>query len=554
MMRAVSGGVEALKAEGHAAFRRGDGVAARKAYEAALAIREDGEALEGLARARYLDIDYKASIAAHERAYAAYRRENNALGAARAARMLAWSHANLYGDWAVHNGWLARAQTVLEAAGQESLEHGWVELLKGNSDPDVNQRHKHLQKALDLGRRFGSADLEFEALGQLGLGLVFEGQAGAGMPLIDEALAAVCAGEVEDLFVVEGVVCGMFWACERTHDVARAEQWIRVAQDVAARRGVAAVGAFCRAHYGSILTAAGRWSEAEAELTEAARLFERGYVAMRSDVMVRLADLRVRQGRFEEAEQLLVGLDQHPDARRPLAALYLARGETVLALDLIERALTSPELGATGGPFLALAVDAHLASGALEAAEHAAERLTNLAEQCPSDFLRALAALAHGKLCVATGRGDARSCLQTAVDQFARAQMPVEVARARLELARAVGTDRLEVAIAEAKAALAAFERLSATRDADAAAAVLRSLGASGRTGPKQRATLTRREAEVLSLLSHGLSNPQIGDRLFISGKTVEHHVGRILSKLGLRNRTEAAAYATRSAGEKISV
>jgi len=67
---------------------------------------------------------------------------------------------------------------------------------------------------------------------------------------------------------------------------------------------------------------------------------------------------------------------------------------------------------------------------------------------------------------------------------------------------------------------------------------------------PKGAGTLTKREAEILQLLAAGLSNPEIAERLFITRKTVETHVGNLLAKLGLRNRAEAAAFVTR---QKIS-
>ena len=91
-------------AEGRDAFDRGDAAASRAAFEAALAREESGEALEGLARALYLAVDYPGSIEAHERAFAAYRDEHDALGAAigvllcrrpRHARPSAWLTAGI---------------------------------------------------------------------------------------------------------------------------------------------------------------------------------------------------------------------------------------------------------------------------------------------------------------------------------------------------------------------------------------------------------------------------------------------------------------------------
>ncbi|MGH3462724.1 MAG: LuxR C-terminal-related transcriptional regulator [Kribbellaceae bacterium] len=534
-------------AEGRAALRTGDAARARRAFERALADEPSGPAWEGMAGASYLELAFPRAVEEWESAYAAYRAAGDLVGAVRAARTLGYLYGTAIGDGAVSGGWIARAKTML-ASTETSNEAGWIALTDGMFTGDRVRREERFRTALKVARRYGDTELELATLAYLGANLVHADRTEEGMVLLDEALAAVAGGEVDDFFVLEEIFCQLFSACERAHDVTRADQWIRIGDALAQRRNLPAVSAYCRTHYGGILTAAGRWPEADAALTEAVRLWGLGRRMLRSGALVRLAELRVRQGRLEEAGQLLAGLHVDADTARPLAALHLANGDTALALDALERALQGIPPGSTAAaPLLALMVDVHLAAGDTAQAETAVEALEACAAGRTDHYLRGVAALARGRLCLASGSGDARGCLHQALDGFARAQLPMEAARSRLELAAALVTERPEVALTEARAALDGFERLQAARHVDAAAALLRSLGVRVSAGPAPGA-LTKREAEVLDLLGHGLSNPEISERLFISRKTVEHHVGNVLSKLGLRSRAEAAAYAVRSA------
>ena len=113
------------------------------------------------------------------------------------------------------------------------------------------------------------------------------------------------------------------------------------------------------------------------------------------------------------------------------------------------------------------------------------------------------------------------------------------------------------------------YEKAMALLDGDADAvaeglAILERIGAEGvatvmrrRLGMKRRrgrararlsndGGLTTRQKEVLDLMSVGLTNAQIGERLGISAKTVDHHVSAVLASLGATTRTEAAAAALR--------
>jgi DNA-binding CsgD family transcriptional regulator len=548
MIISVTATASDLIADGQAALRKGDAAAARASFQAALSVGPNSTALEGLGFAAYLAMDFDEAIALWQQSYAGYRADGNGLGAVRVARMLGYIYGIVVGEWAIGSGWIARAQHLLGGAA-DSSERGWVALTLGMFERDRSTKHRRFEEALEVASATHDNDLAFAAMAYLGASLVHADKVEEGMMRLDESLAAVAGGEVGDLFVIEEIFCQMFAACERAHDVVRAEQWLRVGEAVAAQRNLPAVVAYCHTHFGGVMTAAGRWPEAEAALTDAIRLWALGRRTLKSGALARLADLRIRQGRLEEAEQLLTDLSHDEECARPLAMLLLAQGQIQRSREILERTLAKLDPTSTSAvPLLALLVDVHLAAGALEDAGQVVATLEACAANHDAPYLTAARASARGRLAAASGEPTARAWLQVAIDEFTAAQLPLESARSQLALAEVLADDVPDVAKAEAKAALDCFVRLQAARDIDAAAAVLRSLGlrvAPGRAAGKS--ALTSREAEVLDLLGHGMSNPEIAERLFISRKTVEHHVAHVLSKLGLRTRAEAAAYAVRT-------
>ena len=99
--------------------------------------------------------------------------------------------------------------------------------------------------------------------------------------------------------------------------------------------------------------------------------------------------------------------------------------------------------------------------------------------------------------------------------------------------------------------AMTAYERLAAPRRAVRASSRLRSVGLRlGRRGPQRRPSsgwesLTASERDVAELVAAGLTNREIGERLFVSPRTVESHIGHMFVKLGQTSRAGLAAEVT---------
>ncbi|MGH8912917.1 MAG: LuxR C-terminal-related transcriptional regulator, partial [Acidimicrobiia bacterium] len=405
------------------------------------------------------------------------------------------------------------------------------------------------EQALQLARLHGDVELEIRALARSGMALALSGRTIEGMARLDEAMTAAAAGETEQPEVFAETCCDMVAACEATLDGRRLDQWGQVAERFLRLRPHPPLIAFCGACCGSVLAARGDLAAAEHWLTWAIEKLENGGHGARCvDPKAKLAEIRVGQGRFEEAERLLDGIEGRPEATRALVALCVARGQNAVASSTLHRRLAKVGADSPAAiPILALLVPIQVDRGDLRGARASTDRMANLAATFSGEQQRAEAEVARGRLALATGDDDmAVADFVTASERYEQARMPIEAARARILLATALSRTDPETALAEARPAVKRLDEVGLVAEADRGDALVRTLGGRGRVGSKTGEVLTRREHEVLGLVAEGLTNAGIAERLFISEKTAGNHVSNVLTKLNLRTRTEAAAYAHR--------
>jgi DNA-binding NarL/FixJ family response regulator len=497
----------------------------------------------------YVDDRLDEARALWETAFVALRDAGRFAAAARVASLLGELHWGGLGNRSVARGWLERARGLLEQAGP-CVERGYWELALlacDRDDPDaVRQSALH---ALELAEQYRDMSLRTRALADLGYALVCAGQSSAGWTRLEEALAALTGGEVTDPWAVSTSWCALLSACDRGGDAARAAEWLRLVHETVLAPGAGRprmLGAHCRLSLGGAMCAAGQWTEADRSLRAAWRSAGGATAAQRAQAVARLARMEVYRGRLAEAAALLAPVEDAVSAAPAMAELHLAQGRRDLAIGVVDAALA--RLGGDvllRAELLLIAVRAAVRGGVPEAGRAHGAALSALAEGTEDNAVAGMAEFAAGLLAGSTGSLErALALLRTARGRLGSAGRPVLEAEAAVALAEfaPAGADG-ELA---ARAAHTIAVRLGAPDLRDRAAAALRRNGASVPRMPADGAPagLTAREAEILEGIRRGDSNAEIARRLFLSRKTVEHHVSRLFVKLGVRSRAQAAAVA----------
>ncbi len=313
---------------------------ARRAFEAALAERESAETLEGLGLSAWWLDDGEAVFASRERAYKLYLDGDDKRAAARVAVWLAWDCWAFRGESAVANGWLQRARRLLEGLA-ESPELAWLEARESQlalaEDGDPDRAHRHATEAIRVARVVKSIDYEMLGRSLQGLALVTSGAVAEGMRLLDEVNTAIVAGELTDQIAIGLSSCYLIAACDRVRDYDRAVQWCTRLKAFCEKWGLRPLFAVCRTQYASICMWRGTWLEAEQELTAATGELAASRPGMTADGVVRLAELRRRQGRLVEASALFEQAEHHPLAALGRAELAFDRDDVRAAAEAAER-------------------------------------------------------------------------------------------------------------------------------------------------------------------------------------------------------------------------
>ncbi len=521
----------------------------RRAWEQSYRLMEaaDREAalepqdLECLATAAYLIGRDDESEGFRARAHQMFLTRGDHEGAARSASWLAFGLMQR-GARAPASGWLARADRILDDAHLDCVVRGYLfifDAIQSVVQGDPTAGHAAFTRAAEIAMRFGDRDLACLARHGRGRALIHLGRIGEGVALLDEAMAAVVAGDVAPILAGD-IYCSVLEACRETFDLRRACEWTTsLAQWCADQPGLVRYRGECLIYRAEIRQELGQWNDSEQDAQAACELLLSRPAA--GAAFYRLGEIHRLRGEIAKAETAYSRANERGRKPQPgLSLLRLAQGQIDAAAASIRSVLLAPAPPSTRARVLGAAVEILLAADDVEAARHAAAELSEIAATFATPLLSATAAHASGAVRLAEGDVvDAASALHRAVDLWRTLAMPYELAQTSLLMAivceRRNDQDGRRLALEDARRL---FTELNAHH------CLARVPQQPGRTMRDSAGSLSERELQVLRLLATGKTNRDIAETLFISDKTVARHVSNIFDKLGVSSRAGATAWA----------
>ncbi len=384
--------------------------------------------------------DFDAVIAHLSAAIRAFTAAGEPCAAALACVRLGQLLGNYLGNLTASRAWFGRAERLV-ADLPPCIEQGWVAVAAMGcdvDDPDALLARADL--ALERARRFGNLNLETKALADGGLAHVQAGRIDLGMAMLDEAMALAC-GPADDSDAAGRSVCSFFTACYFAMDFERANNWA----DLLRKHGLIGLSpgapiflsTHCDSVQATLLMELGRWGDAEALLTRSIADFEAS-MGPSWHPAIALADLRTRQGRYADAEVLLLGKEQAPQAMLPAARLQFERGDHALAVTTARRGLgLLGEDRLRAVELLTVIIDGLLTTGDITGARAACDDLVRRLEGIEIAALVARRDAALAAVLAAEGDpAEAASLLQHAIDRIDPAVLPWRRAVLMSELGR----------------------------------------------------------------------------------------------------------------------
>jgi DNA-binding NarL/FixJ family response regulator len=430
-------------------------------------------------------------------------------------------------------GWIGRAARLLEGT-REGPAHGYLLHL---TEVEANLQAGLLAAAVDaarrmqdLGRRLDRPDLIALGLNGEGRAMIRSGHVVDGLKLLDEAMVTVLDGRLAP-FASGTLYCHTIATCHEVADIRRMSRWVDLTEQwLASFPAAVAFGSMCRVHRAQLQLLRGEWNEAERNALQVGADLDANRIDYAAEAWYVVAESRRLRGDPRAADAYDEAHARGRDPQPGRALLRLKAGDPAGAAISVRAAMAAvgPD-PLRRAPLCAAGVEIAIAAGRLGEAATAASELEATAAAYATSGLEAMAAAARGAVLLAESR--AEDALPVLRDAYRRWQ----------ELGALYDAAGTSVLLAEAYRSL--DDEASAAAEIARAEAIYTRLGAH-RPAPGLPDGLTRREAEVLTLVADGRSNREIADALYISDRTVARHLTNVYTKIGVTSRTQAARYA----------